>query len=431
MAAVEVHKRLTPPYLYSTPNLAHVIPYILQTMRHRRKRSAFVQNGYSIETFGTNNLDTQNAGGTAETRVAEQSFQSTEGGSKSSGQTAQQRRQSQANCFMKCDKDIFDPEDAHESNIILDEERSYFDQLSDGTLDESGDLQYSLFEGLTFAEEAASKGQPLNDWNATKVASSTNVVFSNRVFNIVLIQLKLVLSRLKQACKEILTCKKKCCSGVCDKNTFKQRLLSNYDLYAISKVSFSVRQSLAFRHAHLNAQKVFVEEFASCPLSPAEEKVIEESKAQVRLAEQDLGGIDVDDVNMIKGHLVCWFLLNKAVKYVETLSWQGLIPEKDANEMLALLVGYREQIILCQTLHHKGMLDLKTQLETLRRLPQHRIEELNLASMIQTMARNEAVPEDVETAQEGDAIEGEYDLGDTHEPEENSLFSSMRSRVSV
>lgn len=123
MAAVEVHKRLTPPYLYSTPNLAHVIPYILQTMRHRRKRSVFVQNGYSIETFGTNNLDTQNAGGTAETRVAEQSFQSTEGGSKSSGQTAQQRRQSQANCFMKCDKDIFDPEDAHESNdIILDEE---------------------------------------------------------------------------------------------------------------------------------------------------------------------------------------------------------------------------------------------------------------------------------------------------------------------
>ncbi len=316
-------------------------------------------------------------------------------------------------------------------NFIEILRRSYHDQLSNGELDESGDLQYSLFEGLTFAEEAASKGQPLNDWNATKVASATNVVFSNRVFIIVLVQLKLALSHLKLVCKDILTCKKKCCSGHREKSTFKQRLSSNKELFAISKVSFSVRQSLAFRNAHLNAQKVFVEEFATCPLSPAEEKVLEESMEQVRLADEDLSGIDKDDVNMIKGHLVCRILLNKAVKYVETLSWQGLIPEKDANEMLALLFGYREQVLLCRTLHHTGFFDLKKQFQSLRRLPQHRIEELNLAPMIQTMARNEAVPEDVATAQEEDSIGGEYDLDDTHDPDENSLFSSMRSRLSA
>ena len=125
MAAVDVHKRLTPPYLYSAPNLGHIIPYILQTMRHRRKRSVFVQNGYSLETFGTNNLDTQNAGVTcAEACNAEQSLQSTERSSKNSGQTTVQRRESQANSFMKCDKDIFDLEDIEESNrdIIIDEE---------------------------------------------------------------------------------------------------------------------------------------------------------------------------------------------------------------------------------------------------------------------------------------------------------------------
>ena len=124
MAAVDVHKRLTPPYLYSAPNLGHVIPYILQPMRHRRKRSVFVQNGYSLETFGTNNLDTQTAGVTsAEACYAEQSLQSTERSSKSS-QATQQRRESQANSFMKCDKDIFDLEDIEESNrdIIIDEE---------------------------------------------------------------------------------------------------------------------------------------------------------------------------------------------------------------------------------------------------------------------------------------------------------------------
>ena len=138
--------------------------------------------------------------------------------------------------------------------------RCYYEQLSNGELDESGDMQHSLFEGLTFSEEAASKGQPLNDWNATKVASATNVVVSNRVFIIVLIQMKLVWLQLKQACKDMWSRKKKCCSCTCDKNTFQQRVSTNYELFAISKVSFSVRQSLAFRNAHINARKVFLEE---------------------------------------------------------------------------------------------------------------------------------------------------------------------------
>jgi hypothetical protein len=118
MSAVDVHKRNTPPYLYSTPSLARVVPYILQTMRRRRHRSVFMENGYSLETFGTNNLDTQPTAATA--AESEQSL-----GTKSSDQqTTQQRRQSQAKCFMQCDKDIFDPEDIDESicDIMMNEE---------------------------------------------------------------------------------------------------------------------------------------------------------------------------------------------------------------------------------------------------------------------------------------------------------------------
>lgn len=125
IAAVEVHKRNTPPHLFSPPNLAHVIPYILQTMRQRRHRSVFVVNGYSLETFGTNNLDTRTAAAvTVETRSAECSAQSTGGGTKISGRTPQQRRQSQTKSFTKCDKNIFDPQDVDVSirDIIMDEE---------------------------------------------------------------------------------------------------------------------------------------------------------------------------------------------------------------------------------------------------------------------------------------------------------------------
>jgi len=339
-------------------------------------------------------------------------------------------------CFCSCETNLLFPLtiptcEIRRLTFIEILRRCYYEQLSNGELDQSGDLVYSLFEGLTFSEEAASKGQPLGDWNATKVASATNVVVSNRVFIIVLIQMKLLWLQLKQACKDMWSRKKKCCSCTCDKNAFQQRVSTNYELFAISKVSFSVRQSLAFRNAHINARKVFLEEFASYPLSPAEETVIEESKAQVRLADADLEKIDTYDVNLIKGHLISRILLNKAVKYVETLSWQGLIPEKDASEMLVLLADYRERIVLCRTLHHEGILDLAEQTKCLRRLPQQIREELNLASIIETMARSAAVPANVDTVEEDNETEGEYNLDDANELEGNSLFSSTRSRTSV
>lgn len=295
----------------------------------------------------------------------------------------------------------------------------------------SGDLQYSLFQGLEFCEEAASRGQPLNDWNATKVASATNVVISNRVCTVILIQMKLVLSRWKQGFKEMWSCKKKCCCGTCEKNTFRQQLSSNYELFVLSKVSFAVRQSLAFCNAHRQAQKEFVEEFTSCPLKPADEQVIEESNAQIMLAEADLKGIDTDDVNLIKGHLVCRILLNNAIKYVVSLSRQRLIPEKDANEMVELLTGYSERILLCRRLYHEGILELVEQSRNLSRLPPHRIEELNLAPIIEAMARDAASVLDVPEAviEDSEITDISY-LDDTNESEENSLFSSLR-RVSL
>ena len=118
--------------------------------------------------------------------------------------------------------------------------KCYYDQVDNGELDKSGDLQYSLFQGLEFSEDSAAKGQPLNDWNATKVASATGVVVCNRSFSLAMIQIKIFF-------KELFSCKKKSCCGVAgDEKTFKEQLSRNYDLFLLSKVSFSVRQGLAF-----------------------------------------------------------------------------------------------------------------------------------------------------------------------------------------
>ncbi len=118
--------------------------------------------------------------------------------------------------------------------------KCYYDQVDNGELDKSGDLQYSLLQGLEFSEDSAAKGQPLNDWNATKVASATGVVVCNRSFSLALIQMKIFF-------KELFSCKKKSCCGVAgDEKTLKEQLSRNYDLFLLSKVSFSVRQGLAF-----------------------------------------------------------------------------------------------------------------------------------------------------------------------------------------
>ena len=109
------------------------------------------------------------------------------------------------------------------------------------------------------------------------------------------------------------------------------------------KVRFLVRQNLAFVRAHRHARTVFESHFASDPLTPAEKQIIEESKAQIRLAEADLAEIDSVDVTAVKAHLLCLVLLNNSVKYVERLSRQHLIPEQAATELLEVLDQYVEE----------------------------------------------------------------------------------------
>lgn len=169
----------------------------------------------------------------------------------------------------------------------------------------------------------------------------------------------------------------------------------------------SLRQALAFVRAHRRAQNEFREKFASTPPTAAEEKILEESNAQVALAEADLEDVVFEDKERIKGHMLCRIILSGAVQYVETLSEQGLIPEKDATDLLDYLNELLDDITVCRNYIHEGRLNLATQVDRLRQLPTRTIQEFNLYDAIDELSSRsltEAVAEMEAASTTGDDL---------------------------
>lgn len=104
---------------------------------------------------------------------------------------------------------------------------AYYQQIEDGSLEEFGDLPYSLFQGLHFCEDTCAKGHPLNDWEATKVASATRVVLANNIFPMLLLRTRQFWRR-----------ERKCCSG------------THWLRPAVFETRFLIRLNLAFVGAH-------------------------------------------------------------------------------------------------------------------------------------------------------------------------------------
>merc|ERR1712129_382817 len=244
---------------------------------------------------------------------------------------------------------------------------AYYNQIQNGSLQEFDDLTHSLFEGLDSCKDAANKGEPLCDWEATKKASDTRVVLANRLFVMVLRRFKQMWHRQRKLC------------------TFK-------DIFdpTIFKTRFLVRQNLAFVRAHRHSKRVFDNQFANPEsLTPAEAQVIKESQEQVRLAEADLNGIDLNNVLNVKGHLLCLILLNKSVQYVEQLSRQNLIPEIAASELLEKLDVYIEKIWTCDVVLHEGRLSTSTKITRLKQLPRNIINNFHIHAAIHEMLNQE------------------------------------------
>eukprot|EP00804_Cyclotella_cryptica_P028004 CCRYP_003873-RA/>CCRYP_003873-RA protein AED:0.08 eAED:0.08 QI:1873/1/0.87/1/0.85/0.75/8/36/800 len=179
-------------------------------------------------------------------------------------------------------------------------EREYHRQLLVGELDSRGGTPFSLLQSLQLANESATKGSSLQDWDASQSIGKwtrklDKLLHTYRVGGIA--------------------------SG-------------DEDFHAIRT---QVLQALSFIKAHTYAQETFKAEFASVDgnsLTLSEKAVLDESREQVSRAEAVLNAFDAEDVNAIKSQYVCQILLYKCADYFRMLAHNGLMSEREVGEFL-------------------------------------------------------------------------------------------------
>lgn len=94
----------------------------------------------------------------------------------------------------------------------------------------------------------------------------------------------------------------------------------------------------------------------SGPNSIAQQAVIEEVDAQIKLADDALKELDQDDVTQITSHYACQVLLNKSAFFFQTLAKQGLMTEKEASEFMDEIEDDVIDTSECQKAKHDGEL---------------------------------------------------------------------------
>ncbi|KAL7539494.1 hypothetical protein ACHAXR_011486, partial [Thalassiosira sp. AJA248-18] len=305
MAAVKKHKKTTPSAWYVSPNLTNVIPYLCAR---------------ESVPDGNDNEDGEEPS-SRPLRRAEML--------KNRRQSVRNIRESHGNR-----QTVFDMAVRYDERIVQEERlifikilcSSYSTLIEHGEIEVRGFIVYSLIQSIEYAEDAASRGLPLSDWNALQVASDSLArpaeSIMRRLFNL--------------------------------KERIRHRKYLDFDL-DFFVVQLRVRQILAFIHAHERARRVFKEEFSKAgedSLTAAEKIVLDESDAQVEMAEQALSTLDDDDVAIVKSHYVCQILLNRAAYYFKKLKKHGLMTEREAGEHLEEIEENIQHILECRETTH-------------------------------------------------------------------------------
>ena len=184
----------------------------------------------------------------------------------------------------------------------------YYRLVEYGEIEARGFVGRSLFTSLNYAEDAATHGLPLADWNTLEVISNGQSFF-RKALNFV--------QRLSHKIR---------------------RKDFDLDFYI---VGIKVRQILAFIGAHDWAKRHFTREFSkdgfqniSDHLTDVEKTILKESDEQVRLAKEALTQLGATDVKIVTSHYLCQILLNRAAHHLEQLKEHGLMSDKEAGDYL-------------------------------------------------------------------------------------------------
>mmetsp|Transcript_27066 Transcript_27066/g.40073 ORF Transcript_27066/g.40073 Transcript_27066/m.40073 type:complete len:877 (-) Transcript_27066:218-2848(-) len=160
----------------------------------------------------------------------------------------------------------------------------YHIQLEKGELSGRSTVEYIIFNGLEYTSDHVSRGGALNDWDAQK--------------------------HVRRHTKWFDPCRTEKRAGL----------------------RIEVQLAISFIEAHKAAQAQFLE----CDtFTDAQAQVIEESKVQVRMAEDVLKFNDKDLVQRHVSLLFCKILLNKQARFLQNLAEKGQLSSREVHHPLA------------------------------------------------------------------------------------------------
>ena len=205
---------------------------------------------------------------------------------------------------------------------------SYNKQLQHGELTDREFAAYSLFQSLDLAADAVQKGDPLRDWEFSAV-----------------VEIPLRQSVLKWSVVRWFF--------EATERFLGPSMAHFGPEYLVMRLQ--VERSLAFVHAHKQAQHGFREQLASADEFSGEgEVVLNESRQEVAEAEEMLLSHRKEDLETVVSHKFCSILLLNAAREVEEALESGMIKPTEAEEALEEIQEGLQEVNSCDVRHHES-----------------------------------------------------------------------------
>jgi NhaP-type Na+/H+ or K+/H+ antiporter len=328
--ALRENKESTNPALYKQPNMNHVFPYIegsgrLRVSMERMRREAFMRGDLRDSDAMFSSIDDViNATNSVDDSV-------------------------HMNADLLVEESEPDPTLVKDIRIMFVEllRSAYHAQIQAGELDSReyhGFLVYVLLQSLDFAHDSAIAGVPLDDWRASQIASPELVEkvedSCRRIYNFFSFSRKVDSDPRNSKATRLMTLR--------DERPLK------YQLYRLD-----VLRAFSFIDAHLEAQDRLREEFGkeTGDLWFAFQRVLQESKAQIRKAGEILRTANKKRLKHVISHHLCLILQGKAARYYQLLHDSGVLSAREAHQYLHEIDRQVVAIRKCGLDKHPGTID--------------------------------------------------------------------------
>lgn len=227
---------------------------------------------------------------------------------------------------------------------------AYNTQISYGELDPreyEGFLAYSLLQSVEFAHDAAAAGNPLDDWNHSRIVSPDYVDKTRDIF------LRIYGTFFLNS------------SGRGKEKSIPTHVLPNSfndkHLLEIQQLRLSVLRAFSFVDAHKEAEERLRDKFEEAEegeIRNAFLAVLRESAKQVKLAEEVLRSKTKKQLKQVISHLLCIILQNKTARYIGVLLHSGVLLPGEARELLEEIDESIVEMKTCPLAEHPGAIEI-------------------------------------------------------------------------